>query len=133
MDAVAVCLCVSGKAAAFQTMEFHLKRTLCPKAIKTGRRSIGESLALQLETEDDYTSLLYVIYLFPPVSVCILRILSFHFHMHTHKHLPYPSLSSLPLSLFFLVLLSGYVPTEASKLGYLDAYQPTWYYLYPQS
>lgn len=58
-------LCVSGQAAAFQTMESHLKRTLCPKAIKTGRRFVGESLALWFASADDYTSLLYTSLLFP--------------------------------------------------------------------
>lgn len=89
-------LCVSGQAAASQTMESHLKRTLYPKAIKTGRLSVGESLALQLASADDYTSLLYPSFLFPPSRLSLHHFFSFS---QAHKHLS-PRSPSLFLSFF---------------------------------
>ncbi len=75
---------MSGLAAALQTMESHPKRTFCPKAVKTGRRSVGESLALWFASVYDYTSFLYASLLFSPVSLCISRIISVHSHVHAH-------------------------------------------------
>lgn len=80
-----------GVQQPFRQWNPNLKRTQCPKAIKTGRRSAGESL--WLASADGYTLLLYPSALFPsPVSLCsILCIISFHSHERTHKHLSLPS------------------------------------------
>lgn len=82
-----------GVQQPFRQRNPNLKRTQCPKAIKTGRRSAGESLLLA--SADGYTLLLYPSALFPsPVSLCsILCIISLYSHERTHKHL---SLSLLP-------------------------------------
>lgn len=91
-----VCL---GRQQPSRQWKTHLKRTFCPKAIKTGRWSVGESLALWFASADDYTSLLHASLLFPPLSLCISCIISVHSRVHTHEHLPtHPSLSSLPFS-----------------------------------
>lgn len=126
----------SGKAAAFQTMEFHLKRGHYAQRLLNRQTicwGISSTLACHRGTATPHCYMLSIYFpLYPSCASFLFIFICIHTNILLTHLLPHSLSFSLSLLLYWCSCV-GMCLQEAPRVGYLGVYRPMWFHLFPQS